>query len=583
MRFTPVPCSSPRNRGLFTIVAAGALLVGPAMAQAPPAAVAAPDSLATIDGVTFGADGLPLSGTTVWLANRANELVSRLEAASDAFGRFAFQNLAPGTYGLTASHAGYEDYRGSPITITAERPKAAILIKMVPLAVLSGRVTDEDGNPMPGVAVSARRFDLVENGRVRIGAGGGVGFKTGATGEYRLMVPSGHWYLSFEPPKAARPANETPSAAPAGHDEPEQDYVTTWYPGVPDSSLAAGLDAAAGQQIPELNLRLRKTSVFHVRGKVLGSVPEFSTKIVALRGPIESDADVVDEGQPLESDGTFDISGISAGEWVLVAVGAGGGFMEFGPAGRANVEVVNRDLENVVVVVRPLVDVHGSVKIVAERSAGNAPSLGLEVRLMPLVASAGGYWYMAAPVQSDGAFTLEKPFPGRYRVDATTPPGGFVKSVLFDGRECIDSGIDLSGEARLGLQITIGTTAGTITGTVTNPDGPLPAAATVTLIPDGPPTAIYRPELHPIVRADASGNFTVKNVVPGTYRVYAWERLAPVPELPLGEALAFADPGFPLAFTSMSVVVTVGEDESKHVSLSLISVSRMEEDSGRHR
>lgn len=81
------------NPGLLTLVAAGVLLVGPSMAQAPPAALPAPDSLTAIDGVTLGADGLPLSGTTLLLADKATDRATHLEAASDAFGRFAFQNL----------------------------------------------------------------------------------------------------------------------------------------------------------------------------------------------------------------------------------------------------------------------------------------------------------------------------------------------------------------------------------------------------------------------------------------------------------------------------------------------------------
>ena len=88
--------------------------------------------------------------------------------------------------------------------------------------------------------------------------------------------------------------------------------------------------------------------------------------------------------------------------------------------------------------------------------------------------------------------------------------------------------------------------------------------------PTGRPVRSFRPELYPIVHADTAGNFTVKNVVPGTYRAYAWEQLAPVPGLPFGEALAFADPEFPRAFDNMSALVTVGENESRHVSLSLI-------------
>jgi Carboxypeptidase regulatory-like domain/Polysaccharide lyase family 4, domain II len=574
------------------------LVMSPAMAQAPP------DSLATIEGVALGGDGLPLPGTRIMLANQASgqpgDRVIDFEATSDAFGRFAFQSLAAGKYRVAASHDGYEAYRGSPLGIAAGQHKTGVSIRMVPLAVLSGKVTDEDDDPMPGVTVNAIQRDRVVNGRVGIGGqpifDDAASAQTDPAGEYRLMLPHGRWYLTFSPPRSVRAAS--PSAVPetAVHDEPEQSYVTTYYPGVPDPSLAAGLDVTASLQMPGLNVRLRKTPVFHVRGKVVGTNPAYPTKIAAVKEPFESEDSW--EGQKLESDGTFDISGLYSGEWVVVAVGSGSsGFMESGPKGRAIVEVGNRDVENVVVVVQPPVEIRGSVKVVPDGSLPGTNPFGakprdatadslaaMEVQLEPLVPV--DWFTSGSPVQRDGTFTLGKVSPGRYRVDVKPPPGSFVKSVMFDGRECIDSGIDVVGEAHRGLQITVSMTAGTVTGTVANPDGALSAAVTVTLMPDGPggpPPALFRPELYPIVHADAAGNFTVKNVVPGTYRVYAWEGLAPVAGLPFGEALAFADPEFPREFDNMSAVVTVGENESRHVSLNLISAARVSQESLRSR
>ena len=142
------------------------------------------------------------------------------------------------------------------------------------------------------------------------------------------------------------------------------------------------------------------------------------------------------------------------------------------------------------------------------------------------LASSSAYSFFAIEVQRDGTFEAARVAPGRYRLDLTPPTGGFVKSVLVDGRECVDSFIDVAGESLEDIQITISMTAGTITGSVTNREGALPSAAFVTLVPDGPPAALYRPELHPVVRADAAGHFTMRNVTPGAYRVYAWERLA---------------------------------------------------------
>jgi hypothetical protein len=46
-------------------------------------------------------------------------------------------------------------------------------------------------------------------------------------------------------------------------------------------------------------------------------------------------------------------------------------------------------------------------------------------------------------------------------------------------------------------------------------------------------------------------------------------------------SIPFADPEFPRAFDNMSDVVTVGENESKQVSLTAIPVARTEEENRR--
>jgi hypothetical protein len=199
----------------------------------------------------------------------------------------------------------------------------------------------------------------------------------------------------------------------------------------------------------------------------------------------------------------------------------------------------------------------------------------LTVRLTALDPLLGSAFTAAS---DDGSFIVKGAEAGGYRVDFTPPPGGYVKSVTLDGADSMDTGIDLSnGAASAGnLQIVVSMTAGQIMGTVVSPDGGPPSAAVVTLVPDGPATALYRPELRLVTSADAGGNFIVKSVAPGTYRLYAWERLNPIDDGPVNGSLPFPDPEFPRLFDSMGALITVAESESKQVSLTLISAAKME-------
>lgn len=555
-----------------------------AMAQQQPAgAPSDPKNLSSVEGVVLGVNRQPLAGTTLSLLGVSGTLSQGYEAYSDSLGRFSFQGIAPGRYGVLATHAEYSPYdtvtralsmaissasgtAPGPLVVTAGQHFTSVEIDMVPMTILSGKVTDETGDPMPGVTVRPMLAETTVGGHMRL-SNGGVGVKTGADGKYQVSVYSGRWYLSFLPVSARPPAGGTADDSHLG-------YVTAYFPGVREMSLAAGIDAA-GRDVPELNMRLQKTPVFHVRGKVAGEINPDS-RILPWQETGSDRPSVVDEGRPVEADGTFDIAGLSPGSWTLIFCQYG----KQGSAGRRTVQVSDVDLEDIVVSVRPPAELRGSVRTVPGQTDASVPQPVGRRPFVDLTALEPLLSNEFVEVAGDGAFALKNVAAGRYRVDMTPPPGGFVKSVTLDGRESLDTGIDLSGGAGSSgeLQIVVSMTSGEIRGTVTNPDGAPPSAAIVTVMPDGSPTGIYRPELHPSVRTDSIGHFTLTSVPPGTYRVYAWERLNPASESvqPPGQSYAIIDPELPRLFDNLSAVVTVGENESKQVSLNIISAAKMD-------
>jgi len=432
--------------------------------------------LASIEGTVVGANHLPLAGTEVLLSGFLSSGLPDPEnshsATADTFGKFSFPGLRPGVYEFSAYHVGYVQYNsflarfklGAPaLTLAAEQHKTDVVLELVPLTVLSGKVTDEDGNPMPGITVRALRFAVAVNGHLRI-ANAGSGFHTDAQGKYELRVDPGHWYLSFS---TERPASDKPEPAP---DDPERDYVTTYYPGTRELSVASPISAAAGQQVAELNVRLQKTPVYHVRGKIAGGVDSMRRNLRVITTLEMGDvlAGMTDAGGPVRADGTFDIGGLAPGTWTLILMPSN----TRDTFGTRTVNVTDRDVEDVVIAVQPPADLSGSVKIIAATKPGAQPTqanvTSLQVQLDPLD-SVNSF---DAPLRSDGSFIIRDMESGKYRVDVIPLSGGFVKSVTYGGRECIDSGIDLSGgvgDSR--LQIVVSMNTGQITGTVTNPEG----------------------------------------------------------------------------------------------------------------
>jgi len=304
----------------------GQQVVVPMARQLPAAALSDPKRLASVEGVVLGVNRLPLAGTSVSLLGMATVSASGVlggqsySAESDALGRFSFEGVEPGRYGVMATHADYSPYddltrllnaaisSGSgaapaSLNIAAGQHVASLEIDMAPMTILSGKVTDENGDPMAGVTVRPMISETSVDGGLRL-SNGGVGVKTDADGRYRVTVYSRRWYLSFLP-VSALPASQGTA------DDPHLGYVTAYFPGVREMSLATGIDAA-GIDIPELNVRLQKTPVFHVRGKVAGAVNPDS-RILPWQETGSARPSVVDEGRPVEPDGTFDIAGLSPG------------------------------------------------------------------------------------------------------------------------------------------------------------------------------------------------------------------------------------------------------------------------------
>jgi hypothetical protein len=112
-------------------------------------------------------------------------------AITDGDGRFTFEAMPAGRYGLDASKAGYAraQFGGRAagprvlIEVTAGTTVDGIELRMERGAAITGRVVDDRGDPLPGLSVAADRVVRVD-GRtdlIRIAQ-----TETDDLGEYRL-------------------------------------------------------------------------------------------------------------------------------------------------------------------------------------------------------------------------------------------------------------------------------------------------------------------------------------------------------------------------------------------------------------
>src|SRR6266849_9059071 len=151
--------------GLTLCISAFAALC---FAQAPAAAKDPKEKAETcrVSGMVVKlADGIPLKGATVRLEN-GEDREHTIATKTTGDGRFELRNVPAGRYKLLVSRNGYVETEygqkkpsdpGATFTLSPGQIKTDLVFKLVPAAVIAGRVFNADGEPEPNAAVTASR------------------------------------------------------------------------------------------------------------------------------------------------------------------------------------------------------------------------------------------------------------------------------------------------------------------------------------------------------------------------------------------------------------------------------------------
>jgi Carboxypeptidase regulatory-like domain len=105
------------------------------------------------------------------------------------------------------------------------------------------------------------------------------------------------------------------------------------------------------------------------------------------------------------------------------------------------------------------------------------------------------------------------------------PPGAWLQSVRAGDQDVTETGLDLSGGAAGPIQITLGLGGGVIEGVVNDAKSQPAPGSMVTLVPD--PLKPDRYDLNRTSVTDQNGRFTLRNIPPGEYKLFAWESIEP--------------------------------------------------------
>ena len=460
---------------------------------------------------------------------------------TDGEGHFAFSGLEAGAYRLEGERSGFQRQAygarlnltvGTLLSVGAGAALKDVTFKLVPDAVISGQVLDQDGEPMPNLMVSARRRGYAGNRREWVQAGA---TQTNDRGEYRIAGLRPGRYIVLAMNMNLGIALAGVSREPRS-DRPDTTYASTYYGNTLEVSRAAPIEIRMGDDRRGTNIQMIKTTTVRVRGKVVNP-PEGSTLMMLLlrrgtgSGQAPGSVAVAQSG-----DGSFEITGVTPGSYLLTARSATDPLKV---AGAMPLEVGDRHVEGLEFRLSPGAEVRGHITILGEKTAGREVRVSLEgVDEMPGdQPSAGG--------GEDGRFTLKGVYAGKYRVRVNgLPENAYVRSVKLGGQEVDESGVELGSAAELEIALSPG--GAQVEGVVSGPDGKPVASATVTFLPDSKRESSYAS-----TRTDQNGTFLEKGLRPGRYKVLAWEDM---------EAGAFRDPEFVKPFESRATAVALEEN-----------------------
>ena len=576
-----------RFRLLFAIFSAAAALRAQ-VAQTGPTADSKPKarlegrvlSLTTGEAIRKVTLRLRMNGTVGIATGPVNN--STLVSTSDAEGKFTFEDVDPGRYTLAAERSGFvtQTYSarsgnrgGTPLTLDSGQQIKDIVFKLVPQAVLSGKVVDEDGDPLTGLQIQVFRYTYNRGSRQLQPFGGN---NTNPDGTFMIgNLAAGRYFLAAMDMRSMNMGGPQERSTKKG---PEEAYVMTYFPNANDASSAAPIDVTAGQEIRGIEIRMRKQPVFSIRGKVAVNAPVQNMALMLISKSNETMFFGRQTSAVRDKEGNFEFRHVVAGSYVIqnnpnMRIN---GESVTSLAARYEVTVSDHNLEDIAVPLAPLVEITGTLKLEGGTAKPTAPqtqqrsttptrgdasgnTAGFDVPQQPNISLnvSQGISFNASNVRAndDGTFQLKNVAPEKYRVNVFgIPDGTYVKSIRFGGQDVTKSELDLTAGSGGTLEILLSATAADVSGVVRDADGKTVGGVFISMwIPgetDQPKAAT----------TDQNGGFRIRNIAPGAYRLVAWEDVEP------GLAL---DPEFRKRFESLAVSVSLQDNSHESVEAKL--------------
>jgi len=512
------------------------------------------------------AGGEPVKTATVQLQN-LQDLGRTTSVVTDVSGRFELRGIDPGRYWLKVSRTGFvtQEYGqrtpndpGAEIRLSAGQNLRDLLFRLIPWGVISGRILDEEGEPLPWAQVSALR-EVYSSGKRKLSPEALV--PTNDLGDFRLFgLKPGRYFVSAKY-KAGLHIVGRGEVREDDNDDFRPEFMPIYYPNSPDPARASTIALKAGEEITSVEILLRPVATYRIRGRVYNMVAgrRSNTGVIVQ---LEQRNSNITWGSPdrqlnvEKTDGSFEIAGVLPGSYTLSAF-----WFEDGRRyqARQSIEVGNADLEGVNLAIMSGITIPG--RIVWD----GKPSLERDELLVSIAAADSMVSFNTPARVVGGSFVLRDVFDGTYRLRVIgQSKDGYVKSVRYGSSESLDSGFTVFRGTQSSLEVTISSRGARIQGAVMDKDNLPVTGVWVVLVPD----EAHRDQSRLFQKAapDQFGHYLLRGIAPGDYKVFSWDEV---------EDGAWEDPDFLRTFEDRGQKVSVEEGDTK--TLDIVTIGKASE------
>jgi protocatechuate 3,4-dioxygenase beta subunit len=471
---------------------------------------------AVVNAVT----GAALARAKVIVADTRTRM-RRIETVTDERGHFEFAGLPAGKYALQGSRsgyitAGYEQHEqfSTAIVTGPEFATEKLVLRLMPMAMITGHVLDEAGEPVRSAQVRLFIEDHGE-GMSRVTPTGGATsddrgyFDIGALrpGRYFVSVSAKPWY-------AVHPRTWKAAGGPRVSSALDVAYPTTFYGGATDGEGAAPIELKGGEKA-EIDIRMSPVTALHLLFRVPVPAAEQTEqeqmnqfRIPILQKRVFDTEEFVQPGQvqPV-SPGVYEISGIAAGRYDVSIRSADPNepqqFIEM------NLAHDGQDLDTTRG--ETLGQLKVTVKMPGEEPLPRQYAVGLRDARQRVVAF--------QPGDAGGVASFQAVKPGTYGIVFAAPGKAYSVARTSSAAGVAGHEVVVASGATTEVKAELAGGEVRIEGAVEKNGKPV-AGIMVALVPDDPEAHV---DLLRRDQSDFDGTFLLQGVVPGRYTIVAVE------------------------------------------------------------